>query len=71
MKRFALVSAVVLAAGLQAGTAFGAEMFKVAEVGKVKQVSYLWPKPGSSVAVEKVSYVTRVGDPVCGVGYCK
>ena len=36
------------------GKAFGAEMFKVAEEGKVKQVSYLWPKPGSDVPVEKV-----------------
>jgi len=53
------------------GKAFGAEMFKVAEEGKVKQVSYLWPKPGSDVPVEKVSYVTRVGDQVCGVGYYK
>ena len=53
------------------GKAFGAEMFKVAEEGKVKQVSYMWPKPGSKDPVEKMSYVTRVGDQVCGVGYYK
>jgi signal transduction histidine kinase len=53
------------------GKAFGAEMFKVAEEGKVKQVSYMWPKPGSKDPVEKLSYVTRVGDQVCGVGYYK
>ena len=53
------------------GKAFGAEMFKVAEEGKVKQVSYMWPKPGGNDPVEKVSYVTKVGDQVCGVGYYK
>ena len=53
------------------GKAFGAEMFKVAEEGKVKQVSYMWPKPGSEEPVQKVSYVTKVADQVCGVGYYK
>jgi signal transduction histidine kinase len=51
--------------------AFGAEMFKVAEEGKVKQVAYMWPKPGQTDPVEKSSYVTKVGDQVCGVGYYK
>jgi signal transduction histidine kinase len=51
------------------GKAFGAEMFDVAEEGKVKEVTYMWPKPGSDEPVEKVTYVTRVGDQVCGVGY--
>jgi signal transduction histidine kinase len=53
------------------GKAFGQEMFKVAEQGKVKEVSYMWPKPGQTEPVQKVSYVTRVGDQVCGVGYYK
>lgn len=53
------------------GKAFGQEVFKVAEEGKFKQVTYRWPKPGRSEPVQKVSYVTRVGDQVCGVGYYK
>src|SRR4029077_16719041 len=48
------------------GKAFGAEMFDVAEEGKVKEVTYMWPKPGSDEPVEKVTYVTRVADHVCG-----
>jgi signal transduction histidine kinase len=53
------------------GKAFGAEMYKVAEEGKIKEVSYMWPKPGGTEPVQKVSYVTKVGDQVCGVGYYK
>ncbi len=53
------------------GKAFGAEMFDVAEEGKVKEVTYMWPKPGSDEPVEKVTYVTRVAGQVCGVGYYK
>lgn len=53
------------------GKAFGAEMFKVAEEGKVKKVTYMWPKPGSDAPVAKVTYVTRVAGQVCGVGYYK
>ena len=53
------------------GKAFGAEMFKVAEQGKIKEVSYMWVKPGGTEPVQKVSYITRVGDQLCGVGYYK
>ena len=53
------------------GKAFGAEMFKVAEEGSYKQVSYMWPKPGSDTPVQKVSHITKVAGQVCGVGYYK
>ena len=53
------------------GKAFGKEMFSVAEEGKLKTVSYMWPKPGKSEPSEKESYVTKVGDQVCGVGFYK
>ena len=53
------------------GKAFGKEMFSVAEEGKYKTVSYMWPKPGQSQPSAKESYVTKVGDQVCGVGYYK
>jgi signal transduction histidine kinase len=55
----------------KAGKAFGEEMYKVAEEGKIKQVTYVWPKPGQTEPVAKVSYVTKVGDQICGVGYYK
>jgi hypothetical protein len=31
----------------------------------------VWPKPGSTEPVEKGTYVTKVGDQICGVGYYK
>jgi signal transduction histidine kinase len=53
------------------GKAFGKEMFAVAEEGKFKTVAYMWPKPGHAEPAPKESFVTKVGDQVCGVGYYK
>jgi signal transduction histidine kinase len=53
------------------GKAMGEEMLKVAAEGKVSEVAYMWPRPGSTDAVQKVSYVTKIGDQVCAVGYYK
>ena len=54
------------------GKALGEEMMKVATEGKVDEVSYMWPRPGADTTpVQKVSYVTKAGDQVCGVGYYK
>jgi signal transduction histidine kinase len=53
------------------GKAMGEEMYKAASEGKVGEVSYMWPRPGGTEPVQKVSYVTKVGDQVCGVGYYK
>ncbi len=54
------------------GKALGEEMMKVAADGKVEEVSYMWPRPGADTTpVGKVSYVTKAGDQVCGVGYYK
>ena len=55
----------------KAGTAMGEEMYKAASEGKVSEVSYMWPRPGTTEPVQKVSYVTKVGDQVCAVGYYK
>jgi len=55
----------------KAGKALGAEMYKVAQEGKVSEVSYMWPRPGQTEPVQKVSYVTKVGDQICAVGYYK
>jgi signal transduction histidine kinase len=54
------------------GKPLGKEILSVAEEGKVKEVSYMWPRPGSDpTPVEKVSYVTKIGDQTCAVGYYK
>jgi len=54
------------------GKALGEEMMKVAAEGKVEEVSYMWPRPGADTTpVQKVSFVTKTGDQVCGVGYYK
>jgi signal transduction histidine kinase len=55
----------------KAGTAMGAEMYKVATEGSLSEVSYMWPRPGTTDPVQKVSYVTKIGDQVCAVGYYK
>ncbi len=53
------------------GVAFGQEMMAVAAEGKIIEVSYMWPEPGSHVPTAKISFVTRVDDQMCGVGYYK
>ncbi len=53
------------------GKPFGAEIYKVAQEGKVAEVSYMWPRPGQTDPVQKVVLVTKVGDQVCAVGYYK
>lgn len=53
------------------GVAFGQDMMAVAEDGKVKAITYMWPKPGTPVPAQKVTFFTRVADQVCGVGYYK
>jgi signal transduction histidine kinase len=53
------------------GKAMGEEMLKVAAEGKVAEVSYMWPRPGATDPVQKISYVTKIGDQVCAVGYYK
>jgi signal transduction histidine kinase len=55
----------------KAGKPLGEEIYKVAAEGKVAEVSYMWPRPGTTEPVQKVSYVTKVGDQVCAVGYYK
>lgn len=55
----------------KAGKPLGEEMYKVAQEGKITEVSYMWPRPGQTDPVQKVSYVTKIGDQVCAVGYYK
>jgi signal transduction histidine kinase len=52
------------------GKPLGEEMYQNAQEGKISEVSYKWPRPGTTEPlVPKVSYFTRVGDQVCAVGY--
>lgn len=53
------------------GKPLGEEIYKTAKEGKISEVSYMWPRPGTTEPVQKVSFVTKVGDQVCAVGYYK
>ena len=53
------------------GKPLGEEIYKAAKEGQVSEVAYMWPRPGTTEPVQKVSYVTKVGDQVCAVGYYK
>ena len=67
--------------GLDRGTlkgftkGFGLDVYTAAQKpeGEITEVSYLFPRPGSDTTPvsKKVSFVTRVGDLGCGVGYYK
>ncbi|QLH40677.1 MAG: cache domain-containing protein [Defluviicoccus sp.] len=50
---------------------FGKEIYAAAEEGKISEVGYMWPRPGSTEPAHKEAYVTKVGDQVCAVGYYK
>jgi len=54
------------------GKPFGMDLYAAAKEGKITEVSYMFPKPGTDkTPVPKVSFVTGVGDVGCGVGYYK
>jgi hypothetical protein len=56
----------------ETGKPYGAEIMRVAEEGKIAEVSYMFPRPGpNKKPVQKVSFVTKVEDQVCIVGYYK
>jgi len=54
-----------------AGFAFGQEIMGTAEAGKISEVAYMWQRPGSNTPVQKITYVTKVTDQICGVGHYK
>lgn len=62
------------------GKAIGEEIFTIAKEGQIDEVTYKAPQPaGGKVGVtaeegdqvDKVSFVTKVDDQICGVGYYK
>lgn len=55
----------------KAGRALGGEIYAKAKEGEISEVSYMWPRPNETEPVQKVVYVTKIGDQVCAVGYYK
>ncbi len=55
----------------KAGKPLGEEIYKVAQEDKVGEVTYMWPRPGSAEPVQKITFVTKIHDQVCAVGYYK
>src|ERR1700674_1285144 len=55
------------------GKAYGEELFAAGQKpeGQISEVDYMFARPGDPAPVAKVSFVTRVGDVYCGVGYYK
>jgi signal transduction histidine kinase len=53
------------------GFPLGKEIMEKATEGKIKEVSYWWPRPGSDKPLEKHSFYTKVAGQNCGVGYYK
>ena len=53
------------------GYPLGKEIMENATEGKLKMVSYWWPRPGSDKALEKHSFYTKVAGQICGVGFYK
>jgi hypothetical protein len=54
------------------GKEFGQEIYQAAREGKITEVSYMFPRPGTDPTLfQKVSLITGVGDQGCGVGYFK
>jgi len=56
------------------GTGYGLQLYDAAQKpeGQVTEVSYMFTRPGGDqTSVRKVTFVTKVGDLGCGVGYYK
>ena len=53
------------------GFPLGKEIMEKATEGKMREVTYWWPRPGSDKALEKHTFFTKVGDQICAVGYYK
>ncbi len=66
-----LVGTDVRALKEKSGKALGEEILKAALEGKVSEVSYMFPRPGQTEPVQKVSFVAKAGDVGCAVGYYK
>lgn len=53
------------------GYPVGKEIMQSAAEGKINEVTYFWPRPGSDTPLEKRTFYTKVVGQNCGVGYYK
>lgn len=53
------------------GRPLGKEIMQNATEGKISEVTYWWPRPGSEKPLEKRTFYTKVAGQNCGVGYYK
>ena len=53
------------------GQSLGQQIFDGVKEGSISTVDYNFPKPGTDTPVPKESFITKVGDQGCGVGYYK
>ena len=53
------------------GYPLGKEIMEKATEGKILEVTYWWPRPGTETPLEKHTFYTKVGDQNCGVGFYK
>jgi hypothetical protein len=53
------------------GRVFGEEIYKAGTQDEITELSYMFPRLGSDLPIQKVTFVTRAGDLGCGVGYYK
>lgn len=53
----------------RAGERVEDQIVAFADEDGIGEVAYLWPRPGETEDIDKVTYVTRVDDQVCGVGH--
>jgi Single Cache domain 2 len=53
------------------GFPLGEEIMRTATEGKIQEVSYWWPRPGSDTPLEKHTFYTKVAGQNCGVGFYK
>jgi Single Cache domain 2 len=53
------------------GYPLGKEIMQTATEGKINEVTYWWPRPGSDKPLEKRTFYTKVGGQNCGVGFYK
>jgi signal transduction histidine kinase len=51
------------------GKMLGQALMNAGKEGEIAEVEYMWPRPGTTEAVRKTSFVTKVSDQVCGSGY--
>ena len=53
------------------GSPLGQKIVDAMKEGAITTVDYKFPRPGTTEPVPKQSYVTKVGNQGCGVGYYK